>query len=144
VDDLDRPYSLVLEPRPDLHDLGRLEEEVAAAAIAAAGAGEDEEFGLFVRDAGGTMLAGISGSTWGGCCQLQAMWVDPSLRGRGLARSLLAAAEEEARRRGCGMVMFLAYDLIAPAFYERFGYETVAVLDGCPAGSATRWYRKSL
>jgi GNAT superfamily N-acetyltransferase len=144
VDDLDGPYSFVVEHDPDLHDLGRLEEEVAAAAIAAAGVGDDEEFGLFVRDDAGHLVAGISGSTWGGCCQLQAMWVDPSLRGRGLARKLLAGAEDEARRRGCRMVMFLAYDLMATAFYERFGYETVAVLEDCPAGNATRWYRKPL
>ena len=140
----DGPYSFVVESDPNLHDLALLEDEVAAAAIAAAGVGDDEEFGLFLRDDAGELVAGASGSTWGGCCQLQAMWVHPSLRGRGLARALLAGAEDEARRRGCRLVMFLAYDLIAPAFYERFGYQTVAVLEGCPDGNATRWYRKDL
>jgi len=72
------------------------------------------------------------------------MWVEPSLRGRGLARSLMTEAEAEARRRGCSLVMFLAYDVLAARRYERLGYETVGVTDGCPKGSAARWYRKIL
>ena len=72
------------------------------------------------------------------------MWVDDALRGRGLARALMAAAEDESRRRGCSLVTFRAYDLLAPGLYERLGYETVGVIEGCPAGSAARWYRKGL
>ena len=53
-------------------------------------------------------------------------------------------AEAEARRRGCTLVQFRAYDLLAPGLYERLGYETVGVIEGCPAGSTARWYRKDL
>jgi len=141
---LDTKYDLVVEDSPDPVDLALLEEQVAAAAVAAAGVGDDQEFGIFLRDDEGRVLAGISGIAWGGCCELQAMWVDEPLRGRGLARALMAAAEAEARRRGCSLVAFHAYDLLARGLYERLGYETVAVLEGFPAGSAARWYCKNL
>ena len=72
------------------------------------------------------------------------MWVEESLRNRGLAHALFAAAEAEARRRGCALVVFHAYDLLARGLYERLGYETVGVIENCPAGSAARWYRKVL
>jgi GNAT superfamily N-acetyltransferase len=137
-------HGLVVEDSPDPADLALLEEHVAAAATAAAGAGEDQEFGIFVRDDEARVLAGISGIVWAGCCELQAMWVDESLRGRGLARALVTAAEAEARRRGCALVAFHAYDLLAPGLYGRLGYETVGVIEGYPAGSAARWYRKNL
>jgi len=135
---------LIVEDSPDPADVAFLEERVAAAAVAAAGGDAECEFGVFARDEGGRVLAGISGIVWGGCCELQAMWVDEALRGRGLARSLMAAAEEEARRRGCALVVFHAYDLLAAGLYERLGYDTVGVVDGCPAGSTTRWFRKVL
>jgi len=138
------PPRLVVEDPPDPADLALLEERVAAAATAAARADEEREFAVLVRDEAGRVRAGISAIAWGGCCELQAMWVDEPLRRRGLARALMAAAEGEARRCGCALVVFHAYDLIAPAFYERFGYETVGVVEGCPAGSAARWYRKDL
>ena len=137
-------YRLVVEDSPDPAELALLEEGVAAAAVAAAGLGEDEEFGIFVRSDDGRVVAGVSAIVWGGCCQLQALWVDEALRGRGLGRALMAGAEAEARRRHCALVEFHAYDLLVNGLYERLGYETVGVIEGCPAGSATRWYRKGL
>ena len=135
---------LVAEDSPAAGDLALLETHVTAAATAAAGCDQEQEFGIFGRDADGRVVAGISGIVWGGCCELQAMWVDESLRHRGLARALLANAEAEARRRGCALVVFHAYDLLARGLYERLGYETVGVIENCPAGSAARWYRKVL
>jgi ribosomal protein S18 acetylase RimI-like enzyme len=135
---------LVVEDSPDAADLALLEEQVAAAAIAAAGFGEEQEFGIFARGADGRVIAGISAIVWGGYCELQAMWVEESLRNRGLAHALVSGAEAEARRRGCALVVFHAYDLLARGLYERLGYETVGIIEHCPAGSAARWYRKLL
>ena len=141
---MDLPDRLVVEDSPNPADLALLEERVAAAASATAGVGSEQEFGVFVREDDGRIVAGISGIVWGGYCELQAMWVDEALRGRGLARALMGAAEDEARRRGCALVTFHAYDLLADGLYERLGYETVGVIEGCPAGSAARWFRKDL
>lgn len=136
-------YRLTLEDAPDQRDLALLEDRVNDAAIAAAGVGDLAEFGLFVRD-GGRLLAGISAVVWGGCCELQAMWVDPALRGRGLARELIAGAETEARQRGCTLVVLYAYDLLTRGLYERLGYEVLAVVEDWPAGSSARLFRKTL
>lgn len=140
----DGPYQLVVEDSPNLADLALLEERVTAAAIEAAAVGEDRAFGIFVRDDERRIVAGLSGMTWGRCCELHAMWVDEPLRGRGLARKLMARAELVARRRGCGIVEFFAYDLLAPGLYERLGYETVGVIERCPVDTAARWYCKTL
>ena len=92
---MDGSYTLVLEDSPAPADLALLEEQVTAAAIAAAGLGDDEEFGIFARDDEGRVVAGISAIVWGGCCELQAMWVDEPLRGRGLARALMTARKQK-------------------------------------------------
>ena len=136
--------ALVVEDSPDAADVALLEEQVAAAAIAAAGLGDEQEFAIFARDDDGRVVAGISAIVWGGYCELQAMWVEESLRSRGLAFALIAGAEDEARRRGCALVVLHAYDLLTRGLYERLGYETVGVIENCPAGSAARWYRKLL
>jgi len=135
---------LVVEDSPAAADVALLEERVAAAASAAGGWGEEQEFGIFARGDDGRVVAGISGIVWGKCCELQAMWVEESLRNRGLARALVAGAEAEARRRGCALVVLHAYDLLARGLYERLGYQTVGVIEDCPAGSAARWFRKIL
>ena len=135
---------LVVEDSPAAADVSLLEERVAAAAMAAAGVAEEQEFAIFARGADGRVVAGISALVWGGYCELQAMWVEESLRGRGLGHALMSGAETEARRRGCTLVVFHAYDLLARGLYERLGYETVGIIENCPAGSSARWYRKVL
>ena len=139
-----RSYDLVVEDEPDPAELALLEERLAEAAVVAAGAGLEREFGIFVRDESGQVVAGASGSTWGGCCQVHAVWVDDPLRGRGPARALMAEAEAEARRRGCRLVMGLTYEVLTADFYDRLGYRIIGVIDDCPAGTSTRWYRKDL
>jgi GNAT superfamily N-acetyltransferase len=137
-------YRLVVERSPDPADLALLEERLAAASVAAAGVDPEQEFGIFLRGDKGEILGGVSGIVLGGCCELQAMWVDDPLRCRGLARALVAAAEADARSRGCALMMLHAYDVLTHGFYERLGYRTVGVIEGCLAGRAARWYAKDL
>jgi GNAT superfamily N-acetyltransferase len=137
-----RLSELVVEDSPDAAVGALLVHQGGAGATAAPGLGDEQEFAIFARDDDGGIVAGISAIVWGGYCELQAMWVKESLRSRGLAFALIDGAESEARRRGCAFVVFHAYDLLTRGLYERLGYETVGVIENCPAGSAARWYRK--
>jgi len=139
-----RPYHLTVEDEPDPLDLALLEEKLAAAAVAAAGVGDEQDFAIFARDDTGRIVAGASGSTWGGCCQIHTLWVDGPQRGHGLATELMAQAEATARRRGCRLVMGITYDVLTCGFYDRLGYQTIGIIENCPAGTTTRWYRKDL
>src|SRR6188474_2082059 len=93
-----RSMEFHVEDRPDPLDVEFLEMQIRAEASKAKGLGDEVELAIFVRDAG-TIVAGISGWTWGDCCELQSLWVAPRLRGRGLATRLIAAAEAEAATR---------------------------------------------
>ncbi len=140
---MDGAYHLVVEREPDPFDLAFLEERLAEAAVAAVGAGDEEEFAVLVRD-DGRVVAGASSSVWGGGCQVHAVWVDAPLRRRGLARALMEEVEREARRRGCRLIMGLAYDVLTGSLYDRLGFRTIGLIEDCPAGTSTRWYRKDL
>ena len=137
-------YDFVVDDRPDPAELAYLEERLATEAIDAVGAGDGEEFGIYVRDRDGSIVAGVSASSWGGCCEVHAIWIDSSLRSHGLGRTLMASTEAEARRRGCRLIMGLTYDVLTADFYDRQGYCVVGMIEDCPAGTTTRWYRKDL
>jgi len=107
------------------------------------GLGDEVDLAIFVRDAG-TVVAGISGWTWGDCCELQNLWVEPSLRGQGLATRLIAAAEAEAATRGCSQTVHFTYAFQAQALYEQNGYELVGRVEDFPSGTDVLWYRKRL
>ena len=132
-----------VEDHPDPAGIDVLETQIRREASAAMGLGDEAELAIFVRDAG-RVVAGISGWTWGDCCELQSLWVEPSLRGRGLATRLIAAAEAEAAARGCSQTVHFTYAFQARALYERNGYELVGRVEDFPSGTDVLWYRKRL
>jgi GNAT superfamily N-acetyltransferase len=134
---------LRVEDDPDPLDLDILERGIRRAASAATGLGEQVELAIFVREAG-EVVAGISGRTWGDACELESLWVEPRLRGRGLGSSLIAAAEAEAAARGCRQTVHFTFDFQAGHLYERAGYELVGRVEDFPSGAAVLWYRKRL
>jgi GNAT superfamily N-acetyltransferase len=131
------------EEDPDPVDLEVLEAGIRRAASAATGLGDRAELAIFVREAG-KVVAGISGWTWGDCCELENLWVEPRLRGRRLGSRLLAAAEAEAAARGCSQTVHFTYDFQARRLYERAGYELVGRVEDFPSGADVFWYRKRL
>ena len=72
--------------------------------------------------AGRDLVAGLCGSTWGGCGFIESIWVRADHRRRGLGTRLLGTGEKEIRRRGCDQVALCTYSFQAPAFYIRAGY----------------------
>lgn len=133
----------LVEDDPSPLDIEVLEVEIRREASAALGLGNEVDLAIFVRDAD-RVVAGISGWTWGDCCELQNLWVEPSLRGRGLATGLIAAAEAEAAARGCTQSVHFTYAFQARALYEQSGYELVGRVEDFPTGTDVLWYRKHL
>ena len=132
-----------VEDDPDPLDIEFLETQIRREASAAMGLCDESDLAIFVRNAV-NVVAGISGWTWGNCCALQTLWVQPSLRGRGLATRLIAAAEAVAAARGCSQTVHFTYAFQARALYERNGYELVGRVENFPSGTDVLWYRKRL
>jgi GNAT superfamily N-acetyltransferase len=135
--------NLTIEDQPDPDDVWALESRIREEASATLNLGEEVELAIFVRD-NGRVVAGISGWTWGDCCEFQSLWVAPALRGRGLATELIEAAHAEAAARGCTRTVHFTYDFQARELYERTGYQLVAQLENFPTGTNALWFTKCL
>lgn len=97
-----------------------------------------------VRDADGRLIAAAAGHTWGGTCELRQVWVAEAHRQRGLGRRLMAAAEEEAVRRGCTQIVLTTHSFQAPGFYRLLGFTILFELADYPAGHSQFVLRKLL
>ena len=135
---------ITVEEHPTHEDISFLENRIIEYNYAAVGASDGRGLAAFVHDERGEIIAGISGYTWAGMAELEFLWVHESLRGQGIGEQLLAAVEDEARRRGCTLCIVSSYSFQAPGFYQKNGYQVVGSMTGCPPEHTSYWMRKDL
>jgi GNAT superfamily N-acetyltransferase len=99
---------------------------------------------VFGRDGQGELVAGLCGHTWGGCCEIRQVWVLEKHRGQGIGRRLLELAEQEARRRGCLVIVLATHSFQAPEFYRKLGFEIAYSFPNYPRGHQHLHLRKLL
>ncbi len=130
------------DPAPE--DIQFLEDRLYEFNTAATGISDGRGLGVFVRDEAKNIVAAAAGHTWGETCELRQVWVAESLRGQGLGRRLITAAEAEARRRGCRQLILTTHSFQAPQFYQKLGFEVVSELSEYPRGHSQLMLRKRL
>jgi GNAT superfamily N-acetyltransferase len=99
---------------------------------------------LVVRVDGKALGCGALKTLEPGVGEIKRMWIDGSLRGRGVGRQLLAALEDEARTRGHRVVRLDTNATLveAQALYGNHGYALREPYNDNVY--ADRWYEKSL
>jgi GNAT superfamily N-acetyltransferase len=139
-------HEWAIDAHPAPEDVQFLEDQINAFNVAQTGIGAERDIllSILLRDDAGQISAGVYGYTWGGCCDIRFLWVRSDLRGQGYGRSLLEAAEREARRRGCDQMVLDTHSFQAPDFYQKLGYEIVGVVDEYPRGHKKYYLKKRL
>jgi GNAT superfamily N-acetyltransferase len=135
---------LTIEDDPSAANVAAIEERVAAYNIAATGYDDYRPLAVFVRDASGAILAGLTGFTWGGTLKIAYLWVRDDLRRQGYGTRLVRAAEREAIARGCLYAVLDTHSFQAPAFYPRLGYTQCGRAEEWPAGHQQLYFHKRL
>lgn len=129
---------------PDPQDVRFLDDSLYQFNVSQTGITDARLLTIFLRDDTTTIMAGLYGWTWGGCCEVKTLWVHETWRKRGIGTRLITAAEEEARKRGATQIVLDTHSFQAPDFYRRLGFEIVGVLDDYPQGHQKIFLRKRL
>ncbi|MBC3839223.1 GNAT family N-acetyltransferase [Streptacidiphilus sp. 4-A2] len=96
---------------------------------------DQSQFSVKVTGADGAVIGGLTAWTWAGLCGISMLWVREDSRKDGWGAKILAAAEEEARRRGCDRVCVSSFTFQAPGFYQKHGYLETGRTLGIPGGA---------
>ncbi|MHA6692626.1 GNAT family N-acetyltransferase [Devosia sp. A449] len=99
---------------------------------------------VLLRDETGELVGGLSGYTAWGWLYVQWLWLAEDQRGGGWAGRMLAAAEEEARQRGCHGAHIDTFNPVALKVYERQGYAVFGQLPDFPKGQTRSFLMKVL
>ena len=111
---------------------------------ASVGADGHTPLNIVEYDGGGSVIGGLLGGTYWGWMYVDILWVQEAHRGTGIGTRLLAAAEKEAKRRGCHHVHLDTMSWQAPAFYQKRGYEVIGILPDIPTGNQKYLLMKAL
>jgi len=123
---------LKVEVEPESKDIRSLEDRLYEYNVEQTGSDDGKWLSIFVRDDTGDIAAGLHGWTWCGTCKVERLWVRKDLRRQGYGQRLLAAAEQEARARGCHQLLLDTFSFQAPLFYKELGFEIIGVTEGFP------------
>jgi GNAT superfamily N-acetyltransferase len=135
---------MMIKSTPSAEELQFLEDRIYEYNRAQTGSDDGQLFAFLIRNEEQEIVAGLSGWTWAKACEIRTLWVHSMWRGQGYGRSLLETAEQEARSRGCEIILISSYSFQAPAFYEKCGYELAWQLNNFPPGHQNFYLVKHL
>lgn len=97
-----------------------------------------------IHDDAGLVAGGLWGCTMFEWMHVQMLFVPEGLRQLGIGSALMAAAETEARQRGCRGSHVDAFSFQAASFYGKLGYRRFGVLEDFPPGHRRLFVYKRL
>ena len=97
---------------------------------------------LLVRDDGNRVRGGIRGQIALCWLQVDQIWVDVTLRGKGYGSRLLGLAEDAARKHGAIGAQLTTSTFQAVGFYQKLGYAELGRLKDRPPGHDRIWMAK--
>lgn len=103
-----------------------------------------QPLGFKYLDKQGEFVAGISGHVFGNWLLISWLWCDESVRGNGLADSLLMSLEHAAIEQGAAQAQLDTLDFQAKPFYEKRGYQVKYQLDNYPLNGTRYFMEKPL
>ncbi len=101
-------------------------------------------FNVVARDENGVIVGGCLCETRWHWLYVDVLWVSDGHRGVGVGTALLAAAEDEARRRGCTRAHLDTISFQARPFYESLGWRLFGTLEDHPPGHTRYFLQKDL
>ena len=93
----------------------------------------------------GDLIGGVTGWTSYGWLLVKTLWVSETLRGSGIGKQLMLAAEKEGKKLGCHSAWLDTSSSDARSFYMKLGYIDFGILENGPDRLPefhNRWFMK--
>lgn len=142
--DASAPPTVSVEPDADPADVRTVHSGLLAFNVERLGEPDCQPLSIFLRDAAGTVVGGITGEIRWRWAHFAKVWVDERFRGQGAGSRLMAAAESYAHEQGCIGVHLSTFEYQARPFYEKLGYRLFGTLEGYPPGYCQFYLAKRL
>ena len=136
--------TITVTTTPDDHAIQAIGDNLTAFNDADVGPSGRHPLAVLVHSDSGALIAGINAECGWGWLYVKWLWVSESQRGKGLAGRMLAAIENDARRRGCHSAYIDTFSPIALKTYQKAGFVPFGELKDFPTGRTRTFLQKKL
>lgn len=135
----------IVTDAPSADEIKRIDDGLAEFNAQQAGRTDHRPLAVLVKDPQtGQVIGGLSGRTSLGLMFVDLFYLPPRLRGVGVGREILQAAEAEARKRGCRAAVLYTISFQAPDFYRKQGWQSFGEVACDPPGTCRVFMTKTL
>lgn len=136
--------TVTVEPNAAAADIQAVHNGLRAWNVAQIGDSGERAVHVFLRDAEGRVVGGLTGHIKWKWLYVAKLWVSDAWRSGGAGTRLIRAAEQFAREHGATDAYLDTFGYQARPFYEKLGYHVFGTLEGFPPGSRQYFLTKSL
>ena len=138
-------YTITIEQNPDQNITDFIGDNLSRDAEKGAGFEKERvKLSILVRGSDNSLKGGLIAEISWKWLYIFNIWIQGDFRHKGIGTRLLAIAEEEAKKRGCGNACLETFSYQARPLYERLGYEVFGQLDDFPPGYTKYFMKKEL
>jgi GNAT superfamily N-acetyltransferase len=137
-------HRIVVNLAPDLADRAAILAPLAAFNAQNAAPVASQFLAVLIQDADGATVGGLWGRTAYRWLFIELLVVPEAMRGQSRGASIMAAAEQIARDRGCIGAWVDTFSFQALGFYQKLGYEIFGEIEDYPPGEARYFLKKRL
>ncbi len=141
---MDEQFQLVFEEHPDDSTRQAIFRGLDEFNLKQVGDANFTQLCFVLRGPNQAIMGGVLGQIFYGGLFIDTLWVAEGLRGLGHGGRLLQSIEDEARKRGAGIVFLDTFSFQAPEFYKRHGYRVFGELPDFPPGQRLLFFTKKL
>mgnify|MGYP000379004380 CR=1 FL=1 len=104
-----------------------------------------KSFTIYIKNIESNIIAGLIGSyREKRYLHIDLLWVEETLRDRGLGKKLILKCEEFSKINGCSYIQLDTFDFQARPFYEKLGFECVGTIPQWTEGRDCYFMKKTL
>jgi GNAT superfamily N-acetyltransferase len=141
---MNNPESTIVSKVPTNEEIQFLDDRIYEYNSHKTGRADGKLFSKLIYENEINIIAGLSGWTWASACEITLLWVNEAYRNKGYGQLLLQAAEDEAKKNKCSMILVRSYDFQAPLFYQKHGYKVDHKTKDFPPGHSSYWLIKRI
>jgi len=141
---LEKPVELRLEVSEDAEIAKVIHKNLVAYVEKHVGPSTYKELVITINDNDGNMVGGLHGQSNWQWLFIKSVYVHEGRRYKGIGTQLMAAAESEARRRGCFGIWLDTFSFQSPDFYKKLGFEMFGSIKDYPWGHNRHFFFKKL